>query len=45
MILETDKMLRHIGVNVNWIDRPDHKHDCSAIYLPYRVCESWYYLI
>lgn len=45
MILETDVMLKHVGINLNFIDRPDLKHiDSSVIYLPYRVCEDCYTL-
>ena len=48
MILETDKMLKHVQfekIKFNVIDRPDLKHtDYSMIYLPYRVCEDCYLL-
>jgi len=45
MILETDIMLKLVGINVNFIERPDLKHmDSSIIYLPYRVCEDCYLL-
>ncbi len=48
MILETDKMLKHVQfekTKFNVIDRPDLKHtDYSMIYLPYRVCEDCYLL-
>jgi hypothetical protein len=48
MILETDKMLKHVQfekVKFKVIDRPDLKHtDYSMIYLPYRVCEDCYLL-
>ena len=48
MILETDKMLKHVQFDkskFNVIDRPDLKHtDYSMIYLPYRVCEDCYLL-
>lgn len=45
MILETDKMLKHIGSYISYIERPDLKHtDCSMLYLPYRVCEDCYLL-
>jgi hypothetical protein len=48
MILETDKMVKHIQfdkIKFNVIDRPDLKHtDYSMIYLPYRVCEDCYLL-
>lgn len=45
MILETDIMLKHVGINMNLIERPDLKHvDSSIIYLPYRVCEDCYLL-
>ena len=48
MILETDKMLKHVQFEksrFNVIDRPDLKHtDYSMIYLPYRVCEDCYLL-
>lgn len=45
MILETDIMLKHVGINMNFIERPDLKHtDSSIIYLPYRVCEDCYLL-
>ena len=42
MIFETDKMLKHLGININWINRPDlHHNDSTVVYLPYRVCEDW----
>lgn len=45
MILETDIMLKHVGINMNFVERPDLKHvDSSVIYLPYRVCEDCYLL-
>ena len=48
MILETDKMLKHVQFDkskFNVIDRADLKHtDYSMIYLPYRVCEDCYLL-
>ena len=45
MILETDQMLKHVGINLNFIERPDLKHtDSSVVYLPYRVCEDCYLL-
>lgn len=45
MIIETDVMLKHIGNQITFVDRPDLKHtDCSMIYLPYRVCEDCYLL-
>ena len=48
MILETDKMLKHVQFernNFNIVDRPDLKHtDYSMIYLPYRACEDCYLL-
>ncbi len=48
MILETDKMLKHVQFEkskFNVVDRPDLKHtDYSMIYLPYRVCEDCYLL-
>jgi hypothetical protein len=45
MILETDIMLKHVGINMNFIERPDLKHtDSSVIYLPFRVCEDCYLL-
>ena len=45
MIIETDRMLKHIGNSVTFVERPDLKHtDCSMIYLPYRVCEDCYLL-
>ena len=48
MILETDKMLKHVQfekIKFKVIDRPDLKHtDYSMIYLPYRVCEDCYLL-
>jgi hypothetical protein len=45
MIIETVKLLKHIGNNITFIERPDLKHtDCSMIYLPYRVCEDCYLL-
>lgn len=48
MILETDKMLRHVDLGINkfyCIDRPDLKHnDYSMIYLPFRVCEDCFLL-
>ena len=48
MILETDKMLKHVQfekTKFNIVDRPDLKHtDYSMIYLPYRVCEDCYLL-
>ncbi len=45
MILDTDIMLKHVGINMNFIERPDLKHvDSSVIYLPYRVCEDCYLL-
>jgi hypothetical protein len=45
MIIETDRMLKHIGNHITFIERPDLKHtDCSMIYLPYRVCEDCYLL-
>jgi len=45
MILETDIMLKHVGINTSFIERPDLKHtDSSVIYLPYRVCEDCYLL-
>jgi hypothetical protein len=45
MIIETDKMLKHIGHKITYIDRPDLSHsDPSMIYLPYRVCEDCYLL-
>lgn len=43
MILETDKQLRHLNINLNYIDRPDLSHtDSSMVYLSYRVCEDCY---
>ena len=45
MILETDKQLKHLNINLNYIDRPDLSHtDSSMLYLPYRVCEDCYLL-
>jgi hypothetical protein len=45
MIIETDKMLKHNGHKITYIDRPDLSHsDPSMIYLPYRVCEDCYLL-
>jgi hypothetical protein len=45
MILETDIMLKHVGIDMKFIERPDLKHtDSSVIYLPYRVCEDCYLL-
>ena len=45
MIIETEKMLKHLGYTCQFTDRPDLKHsDCSTIYLPYRVCEDCYLL-
>jgi len=42
MILETDKILKNIGVKLNIIDRIDLKHkDTTFLYLPHRVCEEW----
>jgi len=41
MILETELILKHIGINLN-IPRSDLSHvDASSLYLPYRVCEEW----
>ena len=48
MILETDKMIKHVQfdkVKFNVTDRADLKHtDYSMIYLLYRVCEDCYLL-
>ena len=45
MIIETEKMLKHLGNTCNFTERPDLKNpDCSNIYLPYRVCEECYML-
>lgn len=45
MILETDLMLKHVGIDMKFIERPDLKHtDSSVIYLPFRVCEDCYLL-
>lgn len=45
MILETDKQLKYLNVNLNYIERPDLSHtDSSMLYLPYKVCEDCYLL-
>lgn len=45
MILETDLMLKHVGIDMKFIERPDLKHtDSSVLYLPFRVCEDCYLL-
>jgi hypothetical protein len=45
MIFETVAMLKHIGYDINYTERPDLKNaNNSMIYLPYRVCKKCFLL-
>jgi hypothetical protein len=45
MIFETVAMLKHIGHEITYIDRPDLKNaNNSMMYLPYRVCKKCFLL-